>query len=133
MKKSIYSALVLLASSCLLAACGNSTSQESPASSTSTVSSTSSSAQLSSSSSSSSTETSLATTVDSGIKLESGQDTLNYTSMVLGDKDWQVIEDNYNRTNSIPSSLVQGNDGSLYRVYQDGVIKDMDDELVHQP
>lgn len=70
---------------------------------------------------------------NTGVTLESGQSTINYANPILGDKDWTVLEDNYNRTDAIPYNLLQGTDGSLYRVYQNGVIVDMDDNIVHQP
>ncbi|MGT2950252.1 hypothetical protein BU202_02115 [Streptococcus cuniculi] len=70
---------------------------------------------------------------NTGVTLDSGQDTINYANSILGDKGWTVLEDNYNRTDSIPYNLLQGTDGSLYRVYQNGVILDMDDTVVHQP
>ncbi|MBF0788270.1 MULTISPECIES: hypothetical protein [unclassified Streptococcus] len=70
---------------------------------------------------------------NTGVTLESGQTTIDYANTILGDKSWLVLEDNYSRTDSVPYNLLQGTDGSLYRVYQNGVIIDMDDAIVHQP
>ena len=59
---------------------------------------------------------------DTGIRLESGQSTVDYANTILGPLNWQVIESNYNRTESIPFELLQGENGWLYRVYRNGVI-----------
>ncbi len=62
------------------------------------------------------------TTDDTGVRLESGQSTIDYANAILGPLNWQVIESNYNRTESIPFELLQGENGWLYRVYRNGVI-----------
>lgn len=72
-------------------------------------------------------------TYDSGAVLESGPVTIEYANNHLGDRAWTVIEDNYNRTESTPFGLVQGNDGSLYRIYRNGVIVTIDSQLVYVP
>ena len=59
---------------------------------------------------------------DTGIRLESGQSTVDYANTILGPLKWQVIESNYNRTEGIPFELLQGENGWLYRVYRNGVI-----------
>ena len=68
-----------------------------------------------------------------GVSLESGQVTIDYANQVLGDRAWTIIQDNYNRTENTPYSVLQGNDGSLYNVYQNGVILDMAGSLIHKP
>ena len=84
--------------------------------------------------SSSSTDISqLLDSTDTGVTLESGQKTIDYANEILGDKDWNAMESNYGRTESVPFELLQGNDNSLYRVYQNGVITDEDDNLIYQP
>lgn len=144
MKKHLLFTTSLLAVLVLATACSKQSNESSPSSSTSSqVSATSSSIQQQASSSTvetSSSETSAdsATTdvlqnENTGVTLESGQATINYANTILGDKGWTVLEDNYNRTDGIPYNLLQGTDGSLYRVYQNGVIVDMDDIIVHQP
>ncbi|MGT2800736.1 lipase chaperone [Streptococcus marmotae] len=137
MKTTYKMSLTLLSTLLLLTACSQSQDQTSKESSTGTTSQVSS---TSSSTASSSTETSSSlSTADAlhgkntGVTLESGQDTIKYATMILGEKEWQIIEDNYNRTDTMPFNLLQGNDHSLYRVYQNGVITDMDETIIHQP
>lgn len=59
---------------------------------------------------------------DTGVRLESGQNTIDYANSILGLLNWKIIESNYNRTESIPFELLQGENGSLFRVYRNGVI-----------
>ncbi|MFH0357162.1 hypothetical protein ACHBHL_01385 [Streptococcus sp. A27] len=137
MRKFGSSLSILLLSAMFLGACTNKT-RIGQISTSSSPSSSSSSTRASSSTSTSSSETTKVSGKDFselniGIQLESGQDTIDYAKMILGDKDWIVIEGNYTRTESIPYNLLQGNDGSLYWVYQDGEIYDKDNKLVHQP
>lgn len=142
MRKFGNSLSILLLSAVFLGACTNKTrigqisTSSSPSSSKQT--SSSSSTRASTSTSNSSSETTEVSGKDlselnRGVQLESGQDTIDYAKMILGDKDWIVIEGNYTRTESIPYNLLQGNDGSLYWVYQNGEIYDKDNQLVHQP
>ncbi|MER0123251.1 hypothetical protein ABPH35_06310 [Streptococcus sp. ZJ93] len=137
MKKTYKICFTLLSTLLLLTACSQGKDQSSKESSSITTSQTVSS---SSTASSSSTEPSSSLSAvdalhgkNTGVALESGQDTINYATMILGEKEWQVIEDNYNRTDAIPFNLLQGNDTTLYRVYQNGVITDMDGTIIHQP
>ncbi|RRR51695.1 hypothetical protein EI998_07930 [Streptococcus suis] len=137
MRKFGNSLSILLLSAMFLGACTNKT-RIGQISTSSSPSSSSSSTRASSSTSTTSSETTKVSGKDFpelniGIQLESGQDTIDYAKMILGDKDWIVIEGNYTRTESIPYNLLQGNDGSLYWVYQDGEIYDKDNKLVHQP
>lgn len=67
------------------------------------------------------------------ISLESGQVTVDYTIQILGDQSWTIIQDNYNRTENTPHSVLQGENGSLYNVYQNGVILDIAGNLVYTP
>lgn len=62
------------------------------------------------------------TTNDTGVRLESGPDTINYANTILGPLNWTIIESNYNRTENIPFELLQGENGFLFRVYRNGVI-----------
>ncbi|HFU4449201.1 hypothetical protein ACHBIF_07500 [Streptococcus sp. A11] len=137
MRKFGNSLSILLLSAMFLGACTNKT-RIGQISTSSSPSSSSSSTRASSSTSTSSSETTEVSGKDlselnRGVQLESGQDTIDYAKMILGDKDWIVIEGNYTRTESIPYNLLQGNDGSLYWVYQNGEIYDKDNKLVHQP
>lgn len=137
MRKFGSSLSILLLSAMFLGACTNKT-RIGQISTSSSPSSSSSSTRASSSTSTSSSETTKVSGKDFselniGIQLESGQDTIDYAKMILGDKDWIVIEGNYTRTESIPYNLLQGNDGSLYWVYQNGEIYDKENKLVHQP
>ncbi|NQP65562.1 hypothetical protein HO908_08490 [Streptococcus suis] len=137
MRKFGNSLFILLLSAMFLGACTNKT-RIGQISTSSSHSSSSSSTRASSSTSTSSSETTKVSGKDlselnRGVQLESGQDTIDYAKMILGDKDWIVIEGNYTRTESIPYNLLQGNDGSLYWVYQNGEIYDKDNKLVHQP
>ena len=137
MRKFGNSLSILLLYVMFLGACTNKT-RIGQISTSSSPSSSSSSTRASSSTSTSSSETTKVSGKDFselniGIQLESGQDTIDYAKMILGDKDWIVIEGNYTRTESIPYNLLQGNDGSLYWVYQNGEIYDKDNKLVHQP
>lgn len=59
---------------------------------------------------------------DTGVRLDSGQSTIDYANAILGPLNWKIIESNYNRTESIPFELLQGENGSLFRVYRNGVI-----------
>lgn len=70
----------------------------------------------------SSTSVNPLTNEDTGISLESGQGTIDFANNILGNLNWQVIESNYNRTESIPFELLRGDNGSLYRIYRNGVI-----------
>lgn len=70
---------------------------------------------------------------DTGIELDTGQVTIDYTNNILGNLNWVAIESNYNRTESIPYELLQGSDQSLYYVYQNGVITDVDGNIVYEP
>ncbi|MTB64573.1 hypothetical protein GGG87_06150 [Streptococcus sp. zg-86] len=143
MKKYTLLAVSCLALLTIATACSKKETQTkmTSSSSTSQVSTSSSSSQSSSSSTSEPASTADTTSAaaealgdkNTGVTLESGQDTINYTNMILGDKGWTVVEGNYNRTDSVPYNLLQGTDGSLYRVYQNGVILDMEDTVVHQP
>ncbi|MGT2964291.1 hypothetical protein [Streptococcus acidominimus] len=149
MKKYTLLTVSALAVLVLLTACTKKTNKSDTSSSTSTSQVSSTSHQSSSTSTTEPASTSsgeaksdidpasdtadLLQDKNTGVTLESGQDTINYASMILGDKEWTVLEDNYNRTDSTPYNLLQGTDGSLYRVYQNGVIVDMDDVIVHQP
>lgn len=140
MRKFGNSLSILLLSAVFLGACTNKIGQISSSSSPSSnkQTSSSSSTRASSSTSTTSSETTEVSGKDlselnRGIQLESGQDTIDYAKMILGDKDWIVIEGNYTRTESIPYNLLQGSDGSLYWVYQNGEIYDKDNKLVHQP
>lgn len=137
MRKFGNSLSILLLSAVFLGACTNKT-RIGQISTSSSPSSSSLSTRASSSTSTTSSETTKVSGKDFselniGIQLESGQDTIDYAKMILGDKDWIVIEGNYTRTESIPYNLLQGNDGSLYWVYQNGEIYDKDNQLVHQP
>lgn len=137
MRKFGNSLSILLLSAMFLGACTNKT-RIGQISTSSSPSSSSSSTRASSSTSTSSSETTKVSGKDlselnRGVQLESGQDTIDYAKMILGDKDWIVIEGNYTRTESIPYNLLQGNDGSLYWVYQNGEIYDKENQLVHQP
>lgn len=137
MRKFGNSLSILLLSAMFLGACTNKT-RIGQISTSSSPSSSSSSTRASSSTSTTSSETTKVSGKDfselnRGVQLESGQDTIDYAKMILGDKDWIVIEGNYTRTESIPYNLLQGNDGSLYWVYQNGEIYDKDNQLVHQP
>lgn len=129
MKKLILST-ILFASAILITACSHnntknpSTSTNQTTSSTQGIQTNQTEATISSTSSS---------TVSASIRLESGQATIDYAITILGDKEWIVIEDNYNRTEAIPYNLLQGNDESLYWVYQNGVIYDENNSIVHQP
>lgn len=137
MRKFGNSLSILLLSAMFLGACTNKT-RIGQISTSSSPSSSSSSTRASSSTSTTSSETTKVSGKDfselnRGVQLESGQDTIDYAKMILGDKDWIVIEGNYTRTESIPYNLLQGNDGSLYWVYQNGEIYDKENQLVHQP
>lgn len=57
-----------------------------------------------------------------GVQLDGGSKTIEYADEILGQLNWQVLESNYNRTERIPFELLQGENGYLYRVYQNGVI-----------
>lgn len=72
---------------------------------------------------------------DTGIALENGQSTIDYANTFLSDHGWSIIEDNYNRTEGTPYSLVQGNDAFpyLYYIYRNGVIVSTDGTLVYAP
>ncbi|NQG18517.1 hypothetical protein HO710_00755 [Streptococcus suis] len=137
MRKFGNSLSILLLSAMFLGACTNKT-RIGQISTSSSPSSSSSSTRASSSTRTTSSETTKVSGKDfselnRGVQLESGQDTIDYAKMILGDKDWIVIEGNYTRTESIPYNLLQGNDGSLYWVYQNGEIYDKENQLVHQP
>lgn len=67
------------------------------------------------------------------ISLTQGQETINYATRILGDLGWKIIEDNYNRAEVNPFSTIQGNDNSIYLVYQNGTITTEDGTVVHQP
>lgn len=71
---------------------------------------------------------------NTGLMLESGQVTIDYAISILGDRKWTVLESNYNRTETIPFELLQGDDQSLYRIYQNGVIvAESTNQIVYQP
>ena len=71
---------------------------------------------------------------DTGVRLDSGQDTIDYANTILGPLNWQAIESNYNRTESIPFELLQGENGFLFRVYRNGVIvSQVKDAIVYIP
>ncbi|HFH9837818.1 TPA: DUF6287 domain-containing protein [Streptococcus suis] len=72
---------------------------------------------------------------DTGIALENGQSTIDYANTFLSDQGWSIIEDNYNRTEGVPYSLVQGSDNFpyLYYIYRNGVIVSTDGTLVYAP
>lgn len=136
MKQRLVTSLTLLSTVLVLTACSQNQGQETVevSSTTTSQSSTSHSSTVSSTETVTSSSSQSATEQDdTGIQLESGQKTIDYAVGILGDKEWQVIEDNYNRTNSIPFNLLQGNDQSLYRVYQNGVITDLDGNIIHEP
>lgn len=137
MKQRLLTSLTLLSTVLLLTACSQNQGQETveeTSTTTTSQSSTSHSSTVSSTETATSSSSQSATEQDdTGIQLESGQKTIDYAVGILGDKEWQVIEDNYNRTNSIPFNLLQGNDQSLYRVYQNGVITDLDGNTIYEP
>ncbi|HFI0335571.1 TPA: DUF6287 domain-containing protein [Streptococcus suis] len=70
---------------------------------------------------------------ETGVQLESGPKTIEYANSVLGENNWQVIEGNYSRTESIPYNTIEGDDDSLYTIYQNGVIVNADYQIVYQP
>ena len=70
---------------------------------------------------------------ETGIQLESGPKTIEYANAILGENNWHVIEGNYTRTESIPYNVIEGNDESLYTVYQNGVIINANYQIVYQP
>lgn len=70
------------------------------------------------------------TNIDTGVALESGQSTIDYANAILGPLNWQLIESNYNRTESIPFELLRGDNGALYRVYRNGVILSQTKDLI---
>ncbi len=72
---------------------------------------------------------------DTGIALENGQSTIDYANTFFSDHGWSIIEDNYNRTEGTPYSLVQGNDAfpHLYYIYRNGVIVSNEGSLVYAP
>lgn len=70
---------------------------------------------------------------ETGVQLESGPKTIEYANAVLGENNWQVIEGNYTRTESIPYNTIEGDDDSLYTIYQNGVIVNADFQIVYQP
>lgn len=72
---------------------------------------------------------------DTGIALEKGQSTIDYANTFLSDQGWSIIEDNYNRTEATPYSLVQGSNDFpyLYYIYRNGVIVSTDGTLVYAP
>ncbi|HFU4025131.1 TPA: DUF6287 domain-containing protein [Streptococcus suis] len=72
---------------------------------------------------------------DTGIALENGQSTIDYANTFLSDQGWSIIEDNYNRTEATPYSLVQGSNDFpyLYYIYRNGVIVSTDGTLVYAP
>lgn len=70
---------------------------------------------------------------ETGIQLESGPKTIEYANAILGENNWHVIEGNYTRTESIPFNVIEGNDESLYTVYQNGVIINANYQIVYQP
>lgn len=72
---------------------------------------------------------------ETGIILENGQSTIDYANQHLVDQGWNIIEDNYNRTEGVPYSLVQDSNGSpyLYYIYRNGVILSKDGSLVYAP
>lgn len=144
MKKDKLGMLLALSLVVVLTACSNqqatpstSTTSSSTTQTTSSQTSTTTStvdAASSTSATSTTSSTDPLTTRDTGVSLESGQATLDYAVSILGDKNWVAIESNYNRTEAIPFELLQGNDGSLYRIYQNGVIvEDTQNQIVHQP
>ncbi|MBY5034513.1 DUF6287 domain-containing protein [Streptococcus gallolyticus] len=67
------------------------------------------------------------------ISLTQGQSTIDYANSVLGDRSWTIIDDNYNRTELNPFSTIQGNDNSIYLVYQNGLITTENGTVEHQP
>ncbi|NQP58147.1 translation initiation factor 1 (IF-1) [Streptococcus suis] len=70
---------------------------------------------------------------ETGVQLESGPKTIEYANAILGENNWQVIEGNYTRTESIPYNTIEGDDDSLYTIYQNGVIVNTDYQIVYQP
>ncbi|BCP57671.1 lipoprotein [Streptococcus parasuis] len=70
---------------------------------------------------------------ETGVQLESGPKTIEYANAILGENNWQVIEGNYTRTESIPYNTIEGDDDSLYAIYQNGVIVNADYQIVYQP
>lgn len=70
---------------------------------------------------------------ETGVQLESGPKTIEYANAILGENNWQVIEGNYTRTESIPYNTIEGDDDSLYTIYQNGVIVNADYQIVYQP
>lgn len=140
MKK--YSLLVstLLLSISLLTACTSQTKETETATSTTTSQTSTSTTEASQTpSSSSQTETSTSSSSDplsnreTGVDLEAGQVTIDYANQILGAQSWTVIHDNYNRTESIPHTILLAEDGTTYEIYQNGVIVDGEGNLIHQP
>lgn len=56
------------------------------------------------------------------IHLGSGDSTVDYANNILGNRNWQVIKSNYNQTEAVSFEVIQGENQSLYRIYQNGVI-----------
>ena len=73
-------------------------------------------------------------TENAKIHLDSGDSTVDYANKILGNRNWQVIESNYNRTEAIPFELIQGENQSLYRIYQNGVIiSENTNQIIYRP
>lgn len=70
---------------------------------------------------------------NTGVHLENGSVTIEYANEILGPLNWQVIESNYNRTDGIPFEVLLGENGFLYRVYQNGIILNTDYQIVYHP
>lgn len=72
---------------------------------------------------------------DTGVRLTSGQETIDYINAVFAEQsEWVVLEDNYSRANGMPSNLLQRqSDEALYRVFRNGVITDADYQIVYKP
>ncbi|HFI0174994.1 DUF6287 domain-containing protein [Streptococcus suis] len=68
-----------------------------------------------------------------GVTLDSGPKTIEYANQILGENNWQVVEGNYTRTESIPYNILEGNDKIRYTVYQNGIIINANYQIVYQP
>ncbi|NQG97791.1 hypothetical protein HO675_06780 [Streptococcus suis] len=71
--------------------------------------------------------------LETSVTLDSGQVSIDYATEKIGDKAWIVLEGNYTRTESVPYNLLQGSDGSLIWVYQNGVIYGDNNQLLYTP
>lgn len=79
-------------------------------------------------------KTSSSLQANTGITLEVGQDMLDYLSSRIGDKGWSIVEDNYRQqTQAVPRAIVQDQDGSILYVYSNGLITDIQGQLIYIP